>query len=55
MAGAVQRWLTLADFKDMTTGQIVDYCKTYNDLMITYDKKNEETMQKGGGKWQIKE
>lgn len=38
MAGAIMRGLTLKDFDNMTIGQIVDYCKTYNEL----NKPDEE-------------
>lgn len=43
MTGAITRGLTLKDFDSMTIGQIVDYCKTYNDLNKSPDKKAKET------------
>lgn len=39
MAGAISRGLTLKDFDNMTIGQIVDYCKTYNDLNKSPEEK----------------
>lgn len=43
MTGAITRGLTLKDFDSMTIGQIVDYCKTYNDLNKSPDEKAKET------------
>ncbi|ERT57758.1 hypothetical protein [Peptoniphilus sp. BV3C26] len=40
MAGAISRGLTLKDFDNMTIGQIVDYCKTYNDLNKEPEEKD---------------
>lgn len=40
MAGAISRGLNLSDFKDMTIGQIVDYCIEYNDMQKTDKKKD---------------
>lgn len=39
MTGAITRGLTLRDFDGMTIGQIVDYCKTYNDLNKSPEEK----------------
>lgn len=39
MTGAITRGLTLKDFEDMTIGQIVDYCKTYNELNKPAEEK----------------
>lgn len=43
MTGAITRGLTLKDFDSMTIGQIVDYCKTYNDLNKSADERDKET------------
>lgn len=43
MTGAIMRGLTLKDFDNMTIGQIVDYCKTYNDLNKTPEERDKET------------
>lgn len=43
MTGAITRGLTLRDFDNMTIGQIVDYCKTYNDLNKLPEEKEKET------------
>lgn len=43
MTGAITRGLTLRDFDSMTIGQIVDYCKTYNDLNKAPEEKDKET------------
>ena len=40
MTGAITRGLTLKDFEDMTIGQIVDYCKTYNELNALAEEKD---------------
>lgn len=40
MTGAITRGLTLKDFEDMTIGQIVDYCKTYNELNKPAEEKD---------------
>ncbi len=40
MTGAITRGLTLKDFDNMTIGQIVDYCKTYNDLNKSPEEKD---------------
>lgn len=42
MTGAITRGLTLRDFDSMTIGQIVDYCKTYNDLNKSPEEKEKE-------------
>lgn len=39
MVGATQRGLTVADFKDMNIGDIVDYVIEYNNMMHTEDPK----------------
>ena len=43
MTGAITRGLNLRDFDSMTIGQIVDYCKTYNDLNKSPEEKEKET------------
>lgn len=43
MTGAITRGLTLKDFDSMTIGQIVDYCKTYNDLNKSSEERDKET------------
>ena len=43
MTGAITRGLTLRDFDSMTIGQIVDYCKTYNDLNKATEERDKET------------
>ena len=35
------RGLTLKDFDNMTIGQIVDYCKTYNELNKPDEERKE--------------
>ncbi len=40
MTGAIMRGLNLKDFDGMTIGQIVDYCKTYNDLNKAPEEKD---------------
>lgn len=47
MTGAISRGLNLNDFNKMTIGQIVDYCKTYNNLNKSEDDKenNDKTRQ----------
>lgn len=42
MAGAISRGLSLSDFNDLTIGQIVDYCITYNES----DQNQEEKVIK---------
>ncbi len=39
MTGAITRGLTLRDFDGMAIGQIVDYCKTYNELNKSPEEK----------------
>lgn len=43
MAGAISRGLTLRDFETMTIGQIVDYCKTYNEINKPADERAKDT------------
>lgn len=43
MTGAIMRGLNLKDFDGMTIGQIVDYCKTYNDLNKSLEERDKET------------
>lgn len=40
MTGAITRGLNLKDFDNMTIGQIVDYCKTYNELNKSPEEKD---------------
>lgn len=42
MTGAITRGLSLSDFSNMTIGQLVDYCITYNDLSTPSDKKKKK-------------
>ena len=48
MSGAISRGLTLRDFEDLSLGQIVDYCKTYNDTNKEKDEKKENKTRKAG-------
>lgn len=43
MAGAIARGLMLRDFDTMTIGQIVDYCKTYNEINRSDDERAKDT------------
>ena len=43
MSGAISRGLTLRDFEDLSLGQIVDYCKTYNDAHKEKDEEKKDT------------
>lgn len=43
MAGAISRGLTLRDFDTMTIGQIVDYCKTYNEINKPAEERAKDT------------
>ena len=43
MTGAISRGLSLRDFEDISIGQIVDYCKTYNELHKSTDDKEKKT------------
>lgn len=43
IAGALNRGLTLKDFNELTIGQIVEYCITYNEVNNTDDEEKEET------------
>lgn len=43
MTGAISRGILLKDFEDMTVGQIVDYCKTYNEMNKPKDEKESES------------
>lgn len=42
MTGAITRGLALKDFEEMTIGQIVDYCITYNDFSKSKDEPEEK-------------
>ncbi|NLY09207.1 MAG: hypothetical protein GXZ11_04815 [Tissierellia bacterium] len=42
MTGAISRGILLKDFEDMTVGQIVDYCKTYNEVNYPKDEKEKK-------------
>lgn len=46
MTGAISRGLTLVDFKEMTIGQVVDYCIVYNNINTHDDKEKEQTTRK---------
>ena len=46
MTGAISRGLTLVDFKEMTIGQVVDYCIVYNNINSHGDKEKEQTTRK---------
>lgn len=41
MTGALTRGLTLSDFKNMTIGDVVDYCIAYNNAY--YSGEDEES------------
>lgn len=49
MAGALTRGLTLTDFKNMTIGDVVDYCIAYNNAQYS-DKKEEPKVRKASQK-----
>lgn len=42
MAGAMMRGLQFADMKEMTIGEIVDYCIVYNNINTPTDEKEED-------------
>lgn len=43
IAGALARGLTLNDLKELTLGQVVDFCITYNEMN---EPKQEEESEK---------
>lgn len=49
MTGAVTRGLTIRDFEDMNIGQIVDFCKTYNEMNKSEDDKKTESKTRTAG------
>jgi len=42
MVRAIERGLSLYDFKEMTVGMILDYIITYNNLNIKADDEEDE-------------
>lgn len=47
MVRAIERGLTLQDFEELTTGGILDYIITYNNVNSTSEKE-EETVREAG-------
>ena len=39
MTGAIARGLSLSDLDNMTVGDVVDYCITYNEIMNPDEEK----------------
>lgn len=46
IAGAISRGLSLYDFDNLTVGQIVDYCITYNDANSTGEEEDKAITRK---------
>lgn len=45
MCRALERGLTLSDFKDLTVGMIIGYVTTYNELNSEKEEETKEATQ----------
>ncbi len=50
MAGALTRGLNLSDFKNMTIGDVVDYCIAYNNAHYIEEDEDKEKVRKASQK-----